>query len=323
MSQPLTTSYHDALTAGASEWELRTEWDHPYWGRVRPAGVDSGDPDVRISDAIALMTPSDLLTGWAAARGHGVRYVDGRDRFFQPLPISILSTEGGQHRRQDGLSPTRRSVHEHEITTIGDVRAATLTRAAYDMALDATSVCEALVAIEMCVSTVISQGRTTLGNLARLLDQHTKTRGIVQARKAVGLASTRSASPWESRTRYVAAVTAQLADLEVNVPIFDRAGRLAGIADLLDRGAGFVIESDGSGHREDHKHADDNVREEALEQLNLYVSRVAAVDHGKERDLAQRLQQARLHALMRRAEPLWTTDKPSWWGTWPPGRQWD
>jgi hypothetical protein len=324
MTDSWTTTYGRARAAGASEWELRSGlWAHPYRGRVRPAGMDADDPDVRIGDAIALMSPSDLLSGWAAARGHGVRYADGRDRYYRPVPVTVISAGRGQHRPQTGLGPTRRAVLEHEITSIGSVPSATLTRAAYDMALDAPSLSEALVALDMCVSTVIDQGRTTLDNIGRLIEQHTKTRGIVQARRALALASTRSASPWESRTRYVAELLAGFEGLQVNMPVFDRSGRLAGIADLLDPVAGVVIESDGSGHREEIAHADDNVREEAFEVLNLFVARVGAADHRDEPALVRRLQQARLHAVMRRAEPLWTTVKPDWWPHWPPGRRWD
>ena len=324
MGDVRTTTYRQAIAAGVTEWDLRAgAWEHPYRGRVRRSGVDSENPDVRIGDAISLMTPSDLLTGWAAARGHGVRYADGRDRYFQLIPVTMISTAGGQHRPQEGLGPTRRAVHEHEITRIGSIRAATLARAAYDWALDAPTLREAVVAIDMCVSTVIEQGRTTLGNIARLIAQHKKTRGIVQARKALTLASTRSASPWESRTRFVAQVMCGFSALEVNVPIFDRSGALVGIADLLDRASGLVIESDGSGHREDFAHSEDNIREESFEMLNLFVSRVGGMDHRDEAALVQRLQQARLHASMRAVEPLWTTDKPGWWFTWAPGRRWD
>ncbi len=324
MADVWTTTYRQAIAGGVTEWDLRAgAWEHPYRGCVRPAGMDPEDPDVRIGDAIALMTPSDLLTGWAAARGHGVRYADGRDRYYRPTPVTMISTAGGQHRRQDGLGPTRRAVHEHEITRIGSTRAATLARAAYDSALDAPTLCEAVVAIDMCVSTVIRQGRTTLGNIARLIAQHKKTRGIVQARKAVALASTRSASPWESRTRFVAETMCGFSGLEVNVPVFDCSGALVGIADLLDRAAGLVIESDGSGHREEVTHSEDNVREESFEVLNLFVSRVGARDHRDKAALVQRLQQARLHASRRDVEPLWTTEKPEWWFGWEPGRLWD
>lgn len=318
-----TVSYQQARAKGITPWELRAgTWDHPYRGYVREAGADPGHPDVRISDAIALMTRSDVLTGWAAARGHGVKYLDGYDRRVDPVPVTVISTLG-QHRAQDGLRPTRRHVHDHEITRIGAVRVVTLTRAAYDLALDAPNLCEASVAVDMCVSTVINQARTTIANIEQLVGQHAKTRGIVQARKALSIASSRSASPWETRTRFVAVVRAGLDSLEVNVPIFDRRGRLAGIADLFDPVAGLVIESDGAGHREEFAHAGDNVREEGFEMLNLFVSRVSAVDHRDERELVRRLQSTRLHALMNPAEPLWATEKPTWWASWPPGRRWD
>ena len=111
--------------------------------------------------------------------------------------------------------------------------------------------------------------------------------------------------------------------LEVNVPVFDCSGSSVGIADLLDRAAGLVIESDGSGHREEVTHSEDNVREENLEVLNLFVSRVGARDHRDKAALVQRLQQARLHASRRDVEPLWTTQKPEWWFGWEPGRLWD
>lgn len=118
-------------------------------------------------------------------------------------------------------------------------------------------------------------------------------------------------------------VRAGLDSLEVNVPIFDRRGRLAGIADLFDPVAGLVIESDGAGHREEFAHAGDSAREEGFEMLNLFVSRVSAVDHRDERELVRRLQSTRLHALMNPAEPLWATEKPTWWAARPPGRRWD
>ncbi|MBC7631642.1 hypothetical protein [Aeromicrobium sp.] len=323
MGEPWTTTYRLARQHGVTEWELRKAFDHPYRGMVRPGGIDPGDPDVRIGDALSIMTTDDVITGWAAARGHGVAHADGRDHRFRTQPVSIISTGGGQHRPQPGLAESRRTIHEHEICRIGEVRTATLVRAAYDMALDAPDLASAVAAIDMCVSTCVRQGRTTITNIAALMAQHVKTRGIVQARRALVLASTRSASPWESRTRCVAEVRGGLRGLQVNVPIFDRAGRLAGVADLLDHAAGFVIESDGAGHRTEARHAKDNIREEGLEVLGLFVVRVSAMDHRDERELASRLQRGRLHAAMRRVKPLWTTDQPAWWSGWEPGRRWD
>lgn len=324
MDDSTSLRYGRALADGIPEWELRNGlWQHPFWGVVRPTGADELDPAVRIADAVALMGPYDVLTGWAAAFLHGVRMMDGLDRWFRPIPISVISTRAGQHRPQSGLHPTRRAIHTHEITEVEGVAVATLTRAAYDLALDAPNQCEALVAIEVCVSTVIGQARTTRANIGRLAAQHTKTRGIVKARRAIELASNRSASPWETRTRWVAHSSADIKGLEVNVPVFDLDEKLAGIVDLLDRAANFVIESDGAGHREELTHSGDNVREEGVEVLGLFVSRVTAVDHRDLASLVNRLRTTRLHARMRKVPQLWTTEKPDWWWGWQPGRRWD
>ena len=61
---------------------------------------------------------------------------------------------------------------------------------------------------------------------------------------------------------------------EVNLPVFDREGRLLGIPDLLWPDAALVLEYDGSGHRDRRQHRDDNVREELLECAGLTVVRV-------------------------------------------------
>lgn len=317
-------SYASALEAGATDWELRKQpWSHSYWGVVSLQGADSDEPGPRIANAIPLMTKASVLTGWAAAYWQGVTMMDGRDRFFRPMPITIASPEAGQHRQRQGIQATRRSIQPQEMVDFEGVRVATIARAAYDLALDAPNLREAIVAIDMCSSTVAKQSRTTLENIQLLAERHKKTRGIVQARKAMALASSRSASPWESRTRDVAQRRAGIEGLMVNVAVFDFDGRLAGIADLLHEESGLVIESDGAGHREETAHADDNVREEGLERLGLSVSRVGAIDHKNERALVDRLGSALLYSRMSTNPRRWTLEKPDWWWTWEPARRWD
>lgn len=313
-----------AISQGIGRWELAGEqWDHPYRGVVRRGIGDPRNAHDRIDDAIPLLTRGAVLTGWASAHRQGVRMLDGIDRAGRIQPIVIACPEQGQLRRRPGIAPTRRRIHRNEVAVVDGVPMTTLARAAYDMALDAPNVCEAMVALDMCTTTVIRQSRTTLSNIEDLLARHKKTRGINQARRAVALASSRSASPWETRTRYEAEVGAGIDNLMVNVPIFDKQGRLVGVADLLHEGVGLVIESDGAGHRDEIPHSKDNVREESLERLGLVVSRVTAVDHKDRRALRIRLQKARLHASMLQSKQNWTIDKPDWWWRWEPGRRWD
>lgn len=315
-------TYRAALSSGATPWEVRTTWNHPYRGVVRPGWLDDGEAAARVQDAVALMTASDVLTGWAAAFLHGVRHADGLDRLMRPLPVVVCSPAVGQHRVRPGLRPTRRAVHEHEITRVGDVRVTTLARAAYDMALDALDEQEALVAIDACISSVRGGARTTVDRIEQVVGQHAKTRGITRARSALTIASPRAASPWESRTRHVAVRRAGLRDILVNAPVFDTVGALAGIVDLLVPTIGLAIESDGAGHREERAHAEDNRREERLERLGLTVARVSALDHRRPADLAARLQSAAGHARHRSASGRWTLKPPAWWQTWEPGHRW-
>lgn len=314
--------YRKALSAGHSAWQLREgSADHPYWGIVSPAVGDPGDPDRRIANAAAMMTRHSVMTGWAAARHQGVGILDGRDRLYRELPISMASPGNGKHRHQAGLLPTRRVILPGEVIDHLGLRVTTIARAAYDMALDAPGLREAVVAIDMCTSTVIAQSRTTERNVRSVIERHVKTRGIVQARRALNLASTRSASPQETRTRLIAELDAGLTGLLVNAPVFDRKGDLLGIADLIDPSTGLVIESDGSGHREEVSHSLDNIREEKFERSLMTVVRVSSLEHRNRERVAGRIRSAYRDARQL-PNDRWTLDKPDWWRIWPPARRW-
>ena len=209
-----------------------------------------------------------------------------------------------------------------ETLVFDHVAVTTLARAVYDQALDARGVRETVVVIDMGVSRVISQARTTLANIHRLVERHHKTRGIVRVRNALALATDRSASPWETRTRMLASLDADINGLLQNVPVFNLAGDLLGIADLIDPETGLVIESDGAHHREAEQHTDDNRREERFERANAVVCRVTALDHRDRWNTVARIRQAYLDAA-RQTNRSWTLEKPDWWWRWEPGRRWD
>ncbi|MBC7592955.1 MAG: DUF559 domain-containing protein [Kineosporiaceae bacterium] len=108
----------------------------------------------------------------------------------------------------------------------------------------------------------------------------------------------------------------------VNLPVFDLDENLLGVADLIDESTGLVIEFDGATHRELPQHTKDNRREEKFERAGLVVSRVTALDHRDRWGTAARMRAAQRDA---RSSPkrLWTLEKPDWWRTWPPARQWE
>lgn len=115
---------------------------------------------------------------------------------------------------------------------------------------------------------------------------------------------------------------ADLVGLRVNAPVFDLAGALLGVADLIDPATGLVIESDGSHHREAPQHTDDNRREELFERANAVVCRITSLDHKERARTVARLRAAHLDAAAQ-IDRRWTLDKPDWWWGWAPGRLWD
>jgi hypothetical protein len=311
-----------ALQLGQTRWGLtRGPWTHPHHGVVAPDHLDPDDPLVRIQHVLPILSAGSVLTGWASARWQGNLMLDGTGP-SGALPISVASPAGGQHRSRPGIRATRRSMLEDETLTFGDVSVSTLARALYDQALDARGLRETVVTIDMGVSRVVPQARTTLANIHRLVERHHKTRGIVRVRKALALATDRSASPWETRTRLLALLDADLVGLLSNAPVFDLHENLLGIADLIDPETGLVIESDGSHHREALQHTDDNRREERFERANAVVCRVTALDHQDRSATVRRIRSAYLDAT-RQMDHSWTLDKPDWWWRWDLGRRWD
>jgi hypothetical protein len=218
--------------------------------------------------------------------------------------------------------PFRGLVFPDEVISLENYDVTTMARAVFDEMRTAINVRDAVVALDMATSSTIELPHTSRPAVERVITSHHKVRGLVQARAAFALGSSRSASPWETRTRLLAEVDAGLPHLKVNVPIFNLDGRLLGIADLLDDEVGLVIESDGADHREPARHTDDNRREERFERTGLVVSRVTSLDHRERWATVGRITAARRDA-MGSTKREWTTCKPDWWWTWPQGRRWD
>ena len=300
------------------------QYARPYHGLRPPADIQLEQPALRVADAIGLMVDGCVLTGWASRWIQGQAYSDG-SLYGEDLPVTILCAPGTRLRNRPGIRVRERRLVPGEVIDLGGFEATTMARATYDDMLDAPNRLEALVAVEMATSTVIEQARTALDNVRATFAAHVKTRGRAQARWALGAASTRSASPWEPRTRMLATAALGIEDWCVNLPVFDRFAELIGIPDLRDPETGLVIESDGGDHRRIERHNDDNVRGDAFEKHGMPVVRIGAAQHARaERsETMRRMVDGRARAVAVAGPRRWTTDKPAWWWDWAPGRQWD
>ncbi len=296
-------------------------WLHPMHGVLRRADLDLDPVMARLSDAVALMGPGTVLGGWASLRAQGNTWFDPNcETGVRPVMIHCLV--GSQLRRRAGIVPNRGLLFADEFYRLERYDVTSLARAAYDEMRMAKGLRNAVVVLDMAVSTTSNVPHTSISAITRVIESHHKTRGIEQARRALSLGSSRSASPWETRTRLIAHMDAGLKGLLVNAPVFDAAGDLLGIADLLDPQTGLVIESDGAGHREAQAHSADNIREEKFERALMTVVRVAALEHANRFAVAARIRAAQRDAK-KTMNNRWTLEKPEWWSRWPHARRWE
>ncbi|MET0821443.1 MAG: hypothetical protein ABWY58_10790 [Aeromicrobium sp.] len=311
-----------ATQLGVPAAELRTDlYEHVAHGVVAPAYLGVDPLASRISIAIALMGSANALGGWASLHVRGNTWFDGSAPDGTDRDVLVHCRPGSQLRVRNGIRPSQGVLRPVEVEMLGPYAATTMARATYDEMLVASHLREAVVVLDMATSTTSGVPHTTLDQVVSVVDAHHKTRGIAQARSALALSSSRSASPWETRTRLVAQLDVGIEGLLVNVPVFTLSGELIGIADLFDPRTGLVIESDGSHHRGIEQHADDNVREEGFERAGCVVCRVVSLDHSRRWPLVGRIAAAHRDAKTSTARG-WTLDKPDWWHTWPAAQRW-
>lgn len=202
-----TARVRTLLESGLSRYELRQpHWRHPYHGLAGVASEDESHPRTRILDAVPLLPPCGHLGGWASLNVQGVAYIDGVDRAGNEQPVLLHMCDRHRIRTRKGIEPTRTALFPGETTVIERIPVTSIARAAYDEMCRASSLTDAVVILDMAVSQVAEGGRCTLASVRRLVERHKKTRGIGVARAALDLASDRSASPQETRTRLVAGV---------------------------------------------------------------------------------------------------------------------
>jgi hypothetical protein len=100
----------------------------------------------------------------------------------------------------------------------------------------------------------------------------------------------------------------------VNREVFTRAGRLVGVADLLDPVAGVVGEYDGADHRSARRHSRDVEREQSFRRLGLEYFTVTGPDPPRRAFVAARMRSTRARARhLREPHQAWTVEPPPGW----------
>jgi hypothetical protein len=265
----------------------------------------SGDTSVRLAAARRLVPCDVPLGGWAALAWLGITALDGRTGpgGSTLLPVPVCIGPAGRVRPRPGLGIDRSTLTAIDVVEHDGALATTAERSCLDV-MRFFGAEEGLVAADAAVRA----GLTTREHLAEALNRMAGLKGVRRARIAVNLVDGRAESGPESRLRYVWVVEAGLPVPLVNPVVVDRDGRIVARADLLDPEAATVGEYDGGHHRGLEQHTADNVREEALEGLNLEVTRSTALDLWPNRpSLVARLTAARRRGLGRdRSKDAWS-----------------
>lgn len=285
------------------------EWRRTSRGLYVPTYVDPDLPEQRVVEAAALLRGAGAVTGWGALRMQGGRFFDGQRRDRALLPVDLVTRPHDSRRPRPGVRWSQDRLDESETRTRHGVPVTIAERAAFDAARSADDVRAATVALDMAFAAELTGPR----RVAQYLATHPGWDGCPQVRAALDLSSDRSRSPMETDVRIVWELDAGLPRPLVNVEVFSRAGKLLGVADLLDPVSGLVIEFDGADHAGARRRSADAGREGRLRAHLLEVERVTGYDLHQVPALV-----SRLHGARRRARWLPDGDRP-WTVTPPPG----
>lgn len=284
------------------------DWRRTSQGHYVPVHVDSTVPEQRIVEAAVLLPGHGAVTGWASLRWQGGVWFDGFGRGMVQLPVDLAL--GSDIRNQPGLRVTTEGLPPHEIVDVDGLRVTTAVRSAFFAMRHAYHLREAVAVLDLAACSDL----VSIDEMAAYAEAHPARTGVPQVREALELADENAWSPMEVSTRLIWVVDARLPRPLCNRPVFDLRGRHIGTPDLLDPGAGVVVEYDGSLHLAGERRVVDVRREEAFRRVGLEYLTVLG-DHLRDRArTAARMTEVRRRALAARlTERQWTIEPPSWW----------
>ena len=258
-----------------------------------------------------MLLPRDgAVTGWAALRLAGGAYFDGLlpdGSTRRPVPLVVGPGQGRRPRDsvvwlQDRLAPD-------EVTTLRGVRVTTVARALFDELRMQSAARSAAVAMDMAAAADL----TSVRRMRRFVGTRAGWAGVSVVRRGLELADECSRSPGESRLRLAWELDARRPRPLTNRDVFDSAGRLLGIADLVDPVAGVVGEYDGAEHAKAERRSRDAGRDSAFRDAGLEVFRVTGYDEHSPGAVVGRVEAAYRRAARVTVPRDWTLEPPPGW----------
>lgn len=282
-----------------------------------PAEVDGTVLEQRILEQGSRIRTSGAVTAWAGLRWRGATFFDGRVG-PEDLPVPLV-VGTGLLRPDPRIAISWEQIGAHEREKLDGIWTVTPERGLLDEIRRHSRRRQAIVDIEM----VVAAGMLSFDGFRAYLLTRNGWTGIGAARDAAATAGFGCRSPQEVRMALCWLWDAELPRPGCNVPIFDRAGRLVAIVDLLDEVAGCVGEYQGEQHKSFERHRSDVARHDRLRSVGLEVFEVVGGDLADTDLVVKRMRAARERsAYQPEAVRAWTLEKPEWWAPWALAHGW-
>lgn len=272
-------------------------------------------PEQRILEQSVRLPVGGAVTAWASCRVHGANFFDGLEadrRTVVPVPLAIGPY--GNLRKDEAATISRERLGPDEVVVLNGIPCTCERRALFDEMRRTDDVREAVVAMDMMAAAQL----VSIRRMAGYADQRARWRRVRQVHAALELAHEHSRSPNETRMRLIWQLDAGFPPPLVNQPVWDRRGRLLGIADILDPVAGVVGEFDGADHRGARRHSNDVDREGRFRNRELEFFRVTGLDIPSRPLVVRRMASARARArFLPESRRPWTIVPPPGWESEP------
>jgi len=272
--------------------------------------VSADEPEQRIFEASMLLPEYGGVTGWAALRWAGARYLDGctTDGELRPVPLAVMHSD---IRPRPGVLVTSERLAPRDLTAVDGFSITTHVRSVgFEMRY-----AETLWPAVICFDMAAYDDLVSIAEMVAYTATLNGWTGVPQCRAALALVSENSWSPMETYMRLVWVLICEFPAPLCNQPIFDRNGRHVGTPDFLDVEAGVVGEYEGPIHLNGKRRGRDLVREAAFRRLGLEcVSMVGADRQSLDTTIVPRMVEARQRARFEaESTRAWTVVPPPWW----------
>jgi hypothetical protein len=217
------------------------------------------------------------IAGLTASALHGAKWVD------DDLPIELIWSNA---RRPRGLRTYDMRLHSTELVDLGDMRATTVERTAFDVARRGR--------LDDAIARLDALGNAAgfkADDVLAVADRHRGARGLRQLRTALDLYDPGAASPKETWLRLLL-IRAGYPRPQTQIPVLSADGRRQYYLDMGWEDLMVAVEYDGDQHRLDRRQfVKDILRLEELRDLGWIVVRVVAENN--ESEIIDRVHRAR------------------------------